>query len=135
MRYDLVKGSVPIGKEIDHQRFGLPDFFGFIADYSKERTPGAVMVAGDPTQYGHIWHCSLDSTTRRIEQAEKSSSCPCWRSRSIRKRIWMSCSSLQASPRVGNFKAKISEQRLLEARVGSNVAARQEAVRTLNELH
>jgi hypothetical protein len=68
MRYDLLKGQIPIEIELGHQRLVFPDFFEFLADYSKGYIPGAVMiVTKDPEAFGHDWHCSLDSTTRKIE--------------------------------------------------------------------
>ena len=68
MRYDLLKVNIPIEIEIGHQRLVFPDFFEFMADFSKEKIPGAVVVVtGDPKQFGHNWHCSLDSTKRKID--------------------------------------------------------------------
>jgi hypothetical protein len=72
MRYDLLKGTIPIEIELGHQRLVFPDFFEFLADYSKGRIPGAVMVVtGDPDLFGHDWHCSLESTRRKIEAVQE----------------------------------------------------------------
>ncbi len=68
MRYDLLKGRIPIEIELGHQRLVFPEFFEFLADYSKEQIPAAIMiVTGDPELFGHNWHCSLASTTRKID--------------------------------------------------------------------
>ncbi len=67
MRYDLLKWNIPIEIELGHQRLVFADFFEFMADFDKEEIPGAVMVVtGNPNRYGHSWHCSLDSTARKI---------------------------------------------------------------------
>lgn len=68
MRYDLLKGRIPVEIELGHQRLVFPDFFELLADFSKGEIPCAVMVVtGDPHLFGHDWHCSLDSTTRKID--------------------------------------------------------------------
>ena len=68
MRYDLIKNSIPIEIELGHQRLVFPDFFKFLADYSKGYIPAAVMVVtGNPRNFGHTWHCSMESTRRKIE--------------------------------------------------------------------
>lgn len=68
MRYDLVKGRIPIEIELGHQRLVFPDFFEFLADYSKQEIPfGIMIVTGTPKLFGHNWHCSLDSTSRKID--------------------------------------------------------------------
>ena len=68
MRYDLLKGRIPIEIELGHQRLVFPDFFEFLVDYSKEQIPAAIMVVtGDPELFGHNWHCSLSSTSRKID--------------------------------------------------------------------
>jgi hypothetical protein len=67
MQYDLLKENIPIEIELGHQRLVFPDFFEFLADYSKEHIPaGVVIVTGTPSLFGHDWHCSLESTTRKI---------------------------------------------------------------------
>ncbi len=51
-----------------HQRLVYADFFKYLADYSQQRIPAAFMiVTDDPHSYGHNWHCSLESTRRKIE--------------------------------------------------------------------
>lgn len=68
MRYDLLKGQLPPEIELGHQRLVFPDFVEFLADYSKgEISCGVMIVTGDPLKFGNDWHCSLDSTTRKIE--------------------------------------------------------------------
>jgi hypothetical protein len=68
MRYDLYKYGIPIEIELGHQRLVFPDFFKFLADYSKSFIPAAIMiVAGNSMEFGHNWHCSIDSTKRKIE--------------------------------------------------------------------
>jgi hypothetical protein len=69
MRYDLLKDeiSIPIEVELGHQRLVFPDFFEFLADFSKGYIPAAVMiVTGSPVLFGKKWHCSLSSTKRKI---------------------------------------------------------------------
>ena len=68
MRYDLVKGRIPMEIELGHQRLVFPDFFKFMANYSRGMIPAAVVVVtGEPTRFGHTWHCSMASTRRKIE--------------------------------------------------------------------
>lgn len=71
MRYDLVKDDVVIEIELGHQRLVFADFFEFMADFSKQFIPAAVMiVTGDPNKFGHNWHCSIESTRRKIESVK-----------------------------------------------------------------
>jgi len=68
LRYDLLKEDVPIEIEIGHERLVYAVFFKFLADYSQRKIPAGVMiVAGNPRDFGHIWHNSLESTRRKIE--------------------------------------------------------------------
>jgi hypothetical protein len=68
MRYDLLKNRIPVEIELGHQRLVFPDFFEFLADFSKGEIPcGVMVVTGDPHLFGHDWHCSLDSTSRKID--------------------------------------------------------------------
>ena len=68
MRYDLKKGRVPVEIEIGHQRVVYADFFEFMADHSNGRIDVAVMIVVDnPLDFGHAWHCSVQSTQRKIE--------------------------------------------------------------------
>jgi hypothetical protein len=68
LRYDLKKGRVPVEIEIGHQRVVYADFFEFMADHSNGMIDVAVMiVVDDPNQFGHTWHCSVDSTQRKID--------------------------------------------------------------------
>jgi len=68
LRYDLVKSDVPIEIEIGHERLVYAVFFKFLADYSQRKIPAGVMiVAGNPRDFGHTWHNSLESTQRKIE--------------------------------------------------------------------
>ena len=68
MKYYLVKETIPIEIELGHQRLVFPYFFQFLADYSKEQIPAAIMiVTGNPDSFGHNWHCSLQSTKRKID--------------------------------------------------------------------
>jgi len=68
LRYDLVKQDVPVEIEIGHERLVYAVFFKFLADYSLHRIPAGVMlVAGNPKDFGHSWHNSLESTKRKIE--------------------------------------------------------------------
>lgn len=68
MRYDLLKANIPIEIELGHKRLVFPDFFEFLADFSKGYIPAAIMiVTGDPLMFGNNWHCSLQSTRRKIE--------------------------------------------------------------------
>jgi hypothetical protein len=72
MRYDLIKANIPIEIELGHQRLVFPDFFEFLADFSKGHIPAAVMiVTGNPELFGHNWHCSLQSTKRKIEAIQE----------------------------------------------------------------
>lgn len=72
MKYDLLRGRIPIEIELGHQRLVFPDFFKFLADYSKGYIPGAVMVVtGNPHKFGHDWHCSIASTAKKIEAARE----------------------------------------------------------------
>lgn len=67
MRYDLHDGQVPIEIELGHERLVYPDFFKFLADYSAQHIPAAVMiVTHTPQVFGHAWHCSLPSTEIKI---------------------------------------------------------------------
>jgi Restriction endonuclease BglII. len=67
MRYDLRKGIVCIEIEIGHQRLVFPDFFKFAADHAKQNVPaGILIVTSEPARFGHEWHCSLASTTNKI---------------------------------------------------------------------
>jgi len=73
LRYDLLKNNIPIEIELGHQRLVYADFFEFMADYSKEYIPlGIMVVTGDPTKFGHTWHNSLESTTRKISAIKES---------------------------------------------------------------
>ena len=68
MRYDLLKEHIPVEIELGHERLVFPDFFEFLADFSKSEIPCAVMVVtGEPQLFGHDWHCSLKSTSRKID--------------------------------------------------------------------
>ena len=68
MRYDLHDGQIPIEIELGHERLVYPDFFEFLADYSAQHIPAAIMVVtNSPKLFGHSWHCSLASTTRKIQ--------------------------------------------------------------------
>lgn len=69
MIYDLLKDGVPVPIEVElgHQRLVYPDFFEFLADFSNNHIPAAIMiVTGTPESYGHNWHCSLRSTSSKI---------------------------------------------------------------------
>ncbi len=67
LKYDLVKEDVVVEIELGHQRLVYADFFEFMADYSKGLIPlGIMIVAGDPNEFGHTWHNSLNSTKRKI---------------------------------------------------------------------
>jgi len=67
MRYDLHDGKVPIEIELGHERLVFPDFFEFLADYSQQHIPAAIMiVTHTPSAFGHTWHCSIASTERKI---------------------------------------------------------------------
>jgi hypothetical protein len=67
MKYDLQKGLVAIEIEIGHQRLVFPDFFEFAADHAKQNiAAGVLIVTHDPMQFGHDWHCSLQSTKLKI---------------------------------------------------------------------
>ncbi len=68
LRYDLVKEDVPIEIEIGHERLVYAVFFKFLADYSQHRIPAGVMVVtGNPRDFGHTWHNSLENTRRKIQ--------------------------------------------------------------------
>src|SRR3989338_7077016 len=68
LKYDLLKGNIPIEIEIGHKRLVYADFFEFMADYSKCHIPlGIMIVAGDSKKFGHIWHNSMSSTMSKIE--------------------------------------------------------------------
>ena len=72
MRYDLIKDKVPIEIELGHQRLVFPDFFKFLADYSKQTIPAAIMiVTGKPMLFGNNWHCSIESTKRKIQAVKE----------------------------------------------------------------
>lgn len=67
MKYDLQKGLVSLEIEIGHQRLVFPDFFEFAADHAKQNiAAGVLIVTCDPMQFGHNWHCSLQSTKLKI---------------------------------------------------------------------
>lgn len=69
MKYDLLKEGIPVPIEVElgHQRLVFPDFFEFLADFSKGHIPAAIMiVTGTPQLFGKDWHCSLSSTKRKI---------------------------------------------------------------------
>ena len=77
LRYDLRKGCVPVEIEIGHQRVVYADFFEFMADYANGIIDVAVMVVTDnPIQYGHKWHCSVESTKRKINSIKSIYSVP-----------------------------------------------------------
>ena|SRR2546425_2672323 len=68
LRYDLLKQDVPIEIEIGHERLVYAVFFKFLADYSHHKIPAGVMiVTGNPKEFGHSWHNSLESTRRKID--------------------------------------------------------------------
>ena len=72
LRYDLVKDNVPIEIEIGHQRLVYADFFKFLIDYSNEHIPAGIIVATEnPESFGHTWHNSRESTTRKIEAIKR----------------------------------------------------------------
>ena len=72
MRYDLFRNGIPIEIELGHQRLVFPDFFKFLADYSQLKIPAAVMVVtSNPNEFGHNWHCSIESTKRKIEAIQQ----------------------------------------------------------------
>lgn len=67
LKYDLLKGNIPIEIELGHRRLVYADFFEFLADYSKQHIPlGIMIVTGNPEKFGHKWHNSLESTKRKI---------------------------------------------------------------------
>ncbi len=74
MKYDLVKDeNFPIEIELGHQRLVYPDFFEFLADYSKEFIKAGIMiVCGDPEKFGQKWQNSLKSTKNKIEAIKES---------------------------------------------------------------
>lgn len=68
LRYDLVKGEVPVEIEIGHERLVYAVFFKFLSDYSARKIPAGVMVVtAVPKEFGHTWHNSVASTKRKIE--------------------------------------------------------------------
>ena len=68
LRYDLLKGDVPVEIEIGHERLVYAVFFKFLADYSKNKIPAGIMfVAETPEDFGHDWHNSRENTRRKIE--------------------------------------------------------------------
>jgi hypothetical protein len=68
MKYDLWKSGIPVEIEIGHQRLVFPDFFKFLADYSKGHIPASIMiVTNSPQMFGNDWHCSIQSTRLKIE--------------------------------------------------------------------
>ncbi len=68
LRYDMLKGDVPIEVEIGHERLVYAVFFKFLADYSRGKIPaGVMMVAENPKDFGHTWHNSRENTKRKIE--------------------------------------------------------------------
>ena len=68
MRYDLTTGNTVVEIELGHQRLVFPDFFEFLADYSHANIHAGIMiVTGNPRLFGHDWHCSIESTKRKIE--------------------------------------------------------------------
>jgi hypothetical protein len=67
MKYDLWKEGIPVEIEIGHQRLVFPDFFKYLADYSKGFIPAGIMVVTNtPAAFGSSWHCSLQSTRLKI---------------------------------------------------------------------
>lgn len=73
LRYDLLKGDVPIEIEIGHERLVYAVFFKFLADYTHRKIPAGVMVvAENPKDFGHTWHNSRDNTRRKIEAISSS---------------------------------------------------------------
>jgi len=72
LRYDLLKNNIPIEIEIGHERLVYAVFFKFLADYSNEFIPAGIMIVTDnPTDLGHTWHNSLESTKKKIEAIKK----------------------------------------------------------------
>lgn len=68
LRYDLVKGEVPVEIEIGHERLVYAVFFKFLADYSARKIPaGVIVVTANPKAFGHTWPNSVTSTRRKIE--------------------------------------------------------------------
>lgn len=73
LRYDLLKDKIPIEIEIGHERLVYADFFEFLIDYSNSEINAAIMiVTGNPKDFGHTWHNSLQSTKRKLESIKKS---------------------------------------------------------------
>jgi len=73
LKYDLLKGNIPIEIELGHERLVYADFFEFMADYSKQHIPlGIMVVTGNPEEFGHKWHNSLESTRRKILAIEET---------------------------------------------------------------
>lgn len=68
MKYDLWKSGIPAEIEIGHQRLVFPDFFKYLADYSKGHIPAGIMiVTNTPAAFGSSWHCSIQSTKLKID--------------------------------------------------------------------
>jgi hypothetical protein len=73
LRYDLVKGEVPVEIEIGHERLVYAVFFKFLADYSARRIPAGVMVVtANPLEFGHKWPNSVANTKRKIEAIQSN---------------------------------------------------------------
>lgn len=72
LKYDLVKQNIPIEIELGHERLVYADFFKFLADFSNQKIPAAIMiVTNDPNKFGHTWHNSIDKTKKKIEGISK----------------------------------------------------------------
>ena len=72
LKYDLTQSDLPVEIEIGHQRVVYADFFKFMADHSNGQIHAALMiVTDDPNAFGHDWHCSLESTKRKIESISR----------------------------------------------------------------
>jgi len=68
LKYDLVKQDIPIEIELGHERLVYADFFKFLADFSNQKIPAAIMiVTSDSKKFGHTWHNSIDKTKKKIE--------------------------------------------------------------------
>lgn len=73
LKYDLKKNDIPVEIEIGHERLVYADFFKFLADFSKSKIScGVMIVTHDPKKFGHTWHCSLESTKRKIKGIEET---------------------------------------------------------------
>ena len=71
LRYDLVKGEIPVEIEIGHERLVYAVFFKFLADYSARKIPAGVMiVTASALEFGHSWHNSVANTKRKIEAVQ-----------------------------------------------------------------